>query len=628
MGKFPKIKQWLTEAENDKVTVLYPGGFKPLTGGHISMIEKYDKHPEVKEVRVIVGPKTRNGISQELGVKIAKELTSHLPNVKIETTKYPSPLLTAYKEIETAQPGKYALAASSKGDDYKRVIDFTEQHQPGGKYYDKVPKGVSVVELPVNTDPALFLRGPHKGQPISASTLRADIMKGDYEGFDSGYPLNNEKQIRKVWDMLQGIVVNESYINEGTITKDKNTHMTHAEDLIILNGAEGLDWVLSMMKALFNELKGQTSESQMKLSVKIDGAPAVMAWSKFPGLEDNGIAMKGLFSKTPKYYTTTQQIEDEQGDRPDLAYKLKTFLNHLPSLDIPAGEIWQGDFLFDDKSIQKTTIDGKAHWAFHPNTIYYVVPVDSDLGKTIGESKVGIVWHTRYTGDDIASVKANYNADVTELAKSRAVFMTDPYVKSFAGLITFTEKESDYITRTIAELEERADVMGQMPLLKDAEHTELKKLFAIFQNTLIKSRARVAQMDPEDFVAQFVEFLEQRAVIEAEKRKSPAGKEKVMATFAGMIDDVQQMHNDMIIIVDSILEVTKMKEMFVKKLSAIGEFQTYLKMKDGEMRQTGQEGFACSDISGDVVKLVDREEFSWSNFSPDVVKGWESTARK
>jgi len=47
-------------------------------------------------------------------------------------------------------------------------------------------------------------------------------------------------------------------------------------------------------------------------------------------------------------------------------------------------------------------------------------------------------------------------------------------------------------------------------------------------------------------------------------------------------------------------------------------------MKEGGLRVTNQEGFAVSDMEGNVVKLVSRNEFSWSNFSPDVVKGWEA----
>jgi len=90
-----------------------------------------------------------------------------------------------------------------------------------------------------------------------------------------------------------------------------------------------------------------------------------------------------------------------------------------------------------------------------------------------------------------------------------------------------------------------------------------------------------------------------------------------------MEDGIRQNYNEWFMIVELITQITSLKEMFIGKLNNIGQFQTYLKMKEGGLRKTGQEGFACSDIEGNVVKLVSREEFSWSNFSPEVQKGWE-----
>ena len=627
MKYFPKIKDWLYENKKDGITILLPGGFKPLTGGHISMIEKYANHPDVKEVKVIVGPKERNGISQDLGVQIAKQLTSHLPNVTVEKSKYPSPILTAYKAIENLTPGKYALGASSKGDDYKRVVDFTSQHQPGGKYSEGVPPGVEVVELIMDVDPGMFQSGPHQGEPISASTLRKDILNNDFEGFVSGYPQLDPGQVKPVWDMLQDIVTESiyrpgSFLNEEVVSK-VNKHMTHAEDLVVLSGSEGFKWVVEMLNGLYSELKGHTPKNKMKLSVKIDGAPAIFAWSEFyQDLPKNSIAMKGLFAKTPKVFTTEEEIEESFSDRPDLGYKLKTFLKHLPNINIPKGEIWQGDFLFDDKSLLETEINGEEYWAFHPNTIYYVVPKDSDLGKLIKKADVGITWHTRYTGTKLENVKANYNAEVSELTMVDKVMMTDPYIKSFAGIINFNKEESKYVEKTIKELSEIEKELSDNPIYDNIiQNKNLISLFSIFQNSLIKVNSKIE--DPEGFIGEFTEFLQNRSLKEAEKRKSEAGKEKIIKKFAEMIDDMEQKKDVWYLIVHSIIEITKLKEIFVKKLNSIGKFQTYLKMKEGGLRATNQEGFAVSDLDSNVVKLVDRGEFSWSNFSPEVVKGWE-----
>ena len=44
--------------------------------------------------------------------------------------------------------------------------------------------------------------------------------------------------------------------------------------------------------------------------------------------------------------------------------------------------------------------------------------------------------------------------------------------------------------------------------------------------------------------------------------------------------------------------------------------------------KTGAEGFVAIDkLGGDAVKLVDRLEFSYNNFSPDILKGWDKPKR-
>ncbi len=201
---------------DEGVTVIYPGSFKPMTGGHLSLIETYLSHPFVNKVIVYVGTGVRNGIDQDMAFSIAQDLTSHLSNVEVEKSPYPSPILTAYKAMESAEPGNYALAASKKGDDYKRVESFTQQHEPGGKYHDKLPEGVSVYTLPVDAKPLVF-KGrddDQDRQPISASTIRRDVMEQDYDNFAAGYPQVSDGQIRKVWNTLQGVVT-EAFV--GTI---------------------------------------------------------------------------------------------------------------------------------------------------------------------------------------------------------------------------------------------------------------------------------------------------------------------------------------------------------------------------------------------------------------------------
>ena len=54
---------------------------------------------------------------------------------------------------------------------------------------------------------------------------------------------------------------------------------------------------------------------------------------------------------------------------------------------------------------------------------------------------------------------------------------------------------------------------------------------------------------------------------------------------------------------------------------------TFVQTSNG-FKTTGQEGFVAIDkLGGDAVKIVDRLEFSYNNFSPSILKGWNKPTR-
>lgn len=194
------------------VTVLFPGGFKPPHGGHYELALRYSEQPNVSQVIILIGPEPRDGITREQSIAIWRELTKSNSKILMQKTEQNSPLAAAYKYIETAKPGNYALAASSKGDDYKRVLDFVKGHQPGAKY---AREGVNVVELPLDVKPLLYQSRSDKaakyapgksenGKGISASVLRVDLKNDDQEAFATNYPNVADKGILdKVFGILR-----------------------------------------------------------------------------------------------------------------------------------------------------------------------------------------------------------------------------------------------------------------------------------------------------------------------------------------------------------------------------------------------------------------------------------------
>ena len=188
-----KLTKYLVESilleEVKDITVLLPGGFKPPHAGHLHLAKAYANLPEVKRVLVMIGPKSRDGFTREDSMAIWKQLLKNSPKIKVVPIDIDNPLLAAYKYLETARPGGYALAASSKGDDYERVKNFTAQHQPDGKYYNKLTPGVEVVLLPVDPKPLDYVnRTDGKTGGISASTLRKDVAEKNTQNIMSNYP--------------------------------------------------------------------------------------------------------------------------------------------------------------------------------------------------------------------------------------------------------------------------------------------------------------------------------------------------------------------------------------------------------------------------------------------------------
>jgi len=62
-------------------------------------------------------------------------------------------------------------------------------------------------------------------------------------------------------------------------------------------------------------------------------------------------------------------------------------------------------------------------------------------------------------------------------------------------------------------------------------------------------------------------------------------------------------------------------------LNRLSDVSTFVKTRTG-YKTTGPEGYVAIDrLGGDAVKIVDRMEFSYNNFSPDILKGWDKPGR-
>ena len=401
------------------------------------------------------------------------------------------------------------------------------------------------------------------------------------------------------------------------ITEEKNTHMEHAEDAVLNGGVKGTRDVINLLRSLRDMLAGHT-DKPVNVTVKWDGAPAV-----FAGIDPSDgqffVAKKGIFNKNPKVYKTAAEVDaDTSGD---LAVKLKLALQYLPELGIKHG-VYQGDFLYAKSDLRKETIDGEQLLTFHPNTIVYAVPVRSDLGRKIAASKIGIVWHTTYTGGTFETMKASFGKEIaSQLRQSKNVWSVDATFHDVSGNATFTKKETAEITKLLSAAGTIFNKLDAKTLNGISDNPELLQKVKTHYNTKVRAGEKITNVRAH--VRDLVNYISAYYSQEAGKRKTPAGKQTQLEKRVEILrffSNANRVHlENIFLMMNYIIDA---KEIIIHKLNQASSVGTFLRTTDG-FRVTAPEGYVGIDHTGGALKLVNRMEFSKANFSSDIIKGWQ-----
>ena len=397
------------------------------------------------------------------------------------------------------------------------------------------------------------------------------------------------------------------------ITEQKNTHMTHIEDSILYGGVNGTREAIFALIGLRDMLGGKKSA---KVSVKWDGAPAV-----FAGIDPTDgkffVAKKGIFNKNPKIYKTNADIDaDTTGDLSD---KLKDALKYLPSLGIKG--VIQGDFLYSKKDLTVKKIDGQSYLTFHPNTIMYAVPNNTLMAKQIRASKIGIVWHTTYTGKSFESMKASYGVNVGSLRQNKNVWSQDAMLRDLTNA-TLTQSETETINEYLSQIGKLFQRTASTTLKELESNTELAKLIEQFNNTYVKAGQNIGNTTAHTNA--LIRWIRVKYQGQARLRSTQAGKKAQYQKLKEILSFFSPTNRKNLINVfelQKLIVTTKLR--LLSKLNSLSKIDTFVQTNKG-YKVTGQEGFVAIDkIGNNALKIVDRLEFSYNNFSPNVLKGWQ-----
>jgi len=395
------------------------------------------------------------------------------------------------------------------------------------------------------------------------------------------------------------------------LTESKNTHLEHVEDLVFNKGYAGAEEAVNYIDSLRHMLAEGTGTTT-KLTVKWDGSPAIVCGVD-PADGKFFVGTKSVFAKgEPKLCKSNRDIQNFYGSQPELAEILASALKYLSKLGI--GGVIQGDLMFTPGKINTVSVNDEDCYVFTPNTITYAVPVNSNLGQRVARAKIGIIFHTAYTGDSIDTMTASFGVNVASLNPTADVWFDDATYKDYTGIASLTPAENAKIQKYLQATANTMQKIGPQRfdiILQDKEFARMVKPFV---NKMVRAGSHA--VEPTQFIKQFITHYESEMMKGIEDLAGgPQGRAaqgrlaKIQAKEQWIADN----SNNLTGILAVYKRIIELKHMLLHKLQQVEGIGTFQKTNDG-YQVTAPEGFVAIGHDGGAVKLVDRLAFSRTNF--------------
>ena len=393
-------------------------------------------------------------------------------------------------------------------------------------------------------------------------------------------------------------------------------HLEHLEDEMLNYGVEGCHAAVSFLKELRKMVGKKATGSLMQ--TKWDGAPSVVC-GKHPLTGRFFVGTKSVFNKTePKLCYFDENVDAYYGNIPDLKNKLKVALSEFAKLDIKG--VIQGDLLYTDDVVEEE-INGQKLYTFRPNTITYAIPVDHPLGEQCRASKIGVVFHTHYSGDDLESMQAQGGVPDTMIGSTSEVLN----IKNTTPMnqVNFSTAEFTQFDRHVAEIERMCgfsgDFLDELLGLKGTKG-DAKWHIASYMKQFFNDQIKKAQTinNPEKTLADMINFYDGKVNAAASKLSPKTQVQKKNLIYASQnyaVENADKFKG----VLKLYKELQALKTMVIGKLDELEKtIQTYV-MTDKGYKITGHEGYVLHK-DGDMIKFVNRIEFSYNNFT--LAKQW------
>lgn len=407
--------------------------------------------------------------------------------------------------------------------------------------------------------------------------------------------------------------------------KRANVHQTHFEDLVLL-GKGGLEELNDKIEKFLSTKSGK--DVGLNTTVKLDGAPALFCYSKFPGYPDNSICLKSFVANANNVLSSEEEIEERYGDRAEMAEKLKFGLELAKY--IPEGECWQGDCLFTQRDLKEQEIEGTKYLTFQPNKIVYAFSEENEGYEKVRDAAFGIAFHTIYKAGKDGGKTQSFRVDPERLKGIPDYFyIMSPAINSAKSNSKF---DIEAINDKYDALKKAEQALTSDELYEDLVHNDaFMDYWNTFENANLADK-KATNIDEEKFFDELGDYILEKQTKEFQKKyqnlKTAKGKSGAIDKWVESVAELK----------DILMKHRKSLENMVRALNLAADikmllwagfkdthvdYSTFYKSRTKGFFKADMEGIAMSDADGNIVKIVDRTAFSSYNRDPDIMAGWE-----
>jgi len=222
-------------------------------------------------------------------------------------------------------------------------------------------------------------------------------------------------------------------------------------------------------------------------------------------------------------------------------------------------------------------------------------------------------------------MKASFGVNISGLKNVSSVWMDDATYKDVSGKATFTEKETADITAELSIAGKTFQKINSSMLTKFLNLQDsftgamVSASLKTYNNINVRQGKPIS--NPRAHAQGYVKHVNDKYNDKVKESKSEAGKKKYSKLKTEYTREMNKHVKNLTTIITFQNAIVNAKMLVVKKLNSVKSIGTFIKTDNG-FKVSNPEGYVAIDrVSGNAVKLVDRMEFSFNNFT--AIKAWD-----